>query len=104
MAPFVLVITCATPALPLPACVSAGQCTVSPAPSVQLDGAAVARYFVKLDVVPEPSARCATVMAVAGSLMAGFIAAMAGSFQVLIWRWKILATVSASSCRLLRPL
>src|SRR3954469_25181980 len=76
-APLVPVTTWATPALPLPACVSAGQFTVSPAPSVHDDGAAAARYLVKFDVVPDPSERCATVIAVAGSLVPEFKEAMA---------------------------
>ena len=47
---------------------------------------------MKFSVVPEPSARTATVMAWSGSVTSGLSAAMAGSFQFVIWRWKILAT------------
>src|SRR5947208_5153837 len=100
MAPLVDLTTCATPGLPLPAWVSAGQFTVSPAPSVHTPGAAAARYLVKLEVVPEPSARWATVMGLLGSLVPLLRAAMAGSFHVLTWRWKILAMVLASSTSL----
>ena len=41
----------ATPGLPEPAWVSAGQDTVDPASSVQTEGAAAFRYFVKFSVV-----------------------------------------------------
>src|SRR5437867_1467338 len=99
-APSVLLTTCATPGLPLPAWVSAGHCTVDPASSVHVPGAAALRYLVKFSVVPDASERCTTVMLVDGSLASGLSALMAGSFHVLIWRWKILAVVSASSLSL----
>ncbi len=48
-------------------------------------------------VVPEPSERCDTVMAVAGSLSPGFSAAMAGSFHLVMAPRKMLAAVTPSS-------
>src|SRR3954452_5755214 len=104
MAPPVVLMTWATPALPLPAWVSAGQFTVSPAPSVHVLGAAAVRYLVKLEVVPDPSARWATVIAVEGSFTPGLRSAISLASQVLTWRWKILAMVSASSTSLATPL
>src|SRR5450755_2094230 len=89
----------ATPALPFPACVSAGHGTVDPAPSVQTVGEAIVRYWVNSWVVPDPSERCATVIAVLGRVALGLSALIAGSSQVLICREKILAIVSAESCR-----
>src|SRR5262245_5946739 len=103
MAPSVWLMIWATPEFPLPAWVSAGHWTVEPLPSVQEDGAAVIRYWVKFCVVPEPSDRCATVMLVDGSVTPGLSAAMAGSFQVLMVLEKILAIVSADSCSLSTP-
>src|SRR5438105_13961138 len=92
----------ATPALPLPPWVSAGRLTVDPASSVQVGDAAL-RYLVKFSVVPDESDRWATVIPLDGSLASGFRALMAGSSQVLICRWKILAMVSASSLSLSTP-
>src|SRR5882724_8494004 len=94
----------ATPRLPLPACVEASQFTVSPRPSVHVPLAALSKNPVKLLVVPDPSDRCATVIAVFGRLTRGLSAAIAGSFQDLIRAWKILATVSGLSCSELTPL
>ncbi len=93
----------ATPLLPLPPCSSAGQLTVEPGSSVKTVGLAALRNLVKFSVVPEPSDRWATVMAVAGSLAPGLSAAIALSFHVLIWRRKILAIVSGDSARLSTP-
>src|SRR4051812_36354169 len=103
MAPLVDFTIWATPAFPLPPWVSAGQFTVSPAPSVHAVGAAAVRYLVKFDVVPEPSERCATVIAVLGSLAAGFRSLISCASQVLTCRSKILAMVSASSTSLSTP-
>src|SRR5213592_1804159 len=97
MAPGVPLTIWATPELPLPAWVSAGHSTVEPDFSVHVLGAAATRYLVKFSVVPEPSERWTTVMAVDGSLAPEFSALIAGSSHVLIWRWKIFAIVSASS-------
>src|SRR3954466_13350682 len=103
MPPSADLMICATPALPLPPCVSAGQLTVDPVSSVHVVGAAIFRYPVKFWVVPEESERCATVMFFDGSLASGFSALMAGSSHVLICSWKILAIVSASSFSLSTP-
>src|SRR5262245_42786859 len=101
MAPFVDFTTCATPELPWPACVSAGHSTVEPDLSFQVPAAAASRYLVKLSVVPEPSARRATTMSVAGSLAPGLSDAIAGSFHFFTSRWKILASVSGDRLSLL---
>src|SRR4051794_37315374 len=98
MPPSVWVMIWATPWFPAPAWVSAGHSMVEPLFSFHVFGAAATRYWVKLSVVPDPSERWATVMAVDGSLASGLSAAMAGSFHVLMSRWKILATVSGDSC------
>src|SRR5581483_8037701 len=103
MAPLVVLMIWATPLLPLPACSPAGQLTVEPASSVQAGPAAIFRKFVKFDVVPELSERCATVMAVDGSLTPGLSAAMSAAFHVLIVPMKILAIVAGESCRLSTP-
>src|SRR5579862_4074317 len=91
---------CATPVFLSPPTVEPGslvQSTVSPLPSVQSVGSTAARYFVKFEVVPEPSERCTTVIDVDGSVTPGFMAAMAGSFHFLIFSEKIFASVSPSS-------
>ena len=95
---------CATPAFLVPPWVvpSDVQFTVSPLPSVQSVGSTSVRNFVKLLVVPEPSARCATVIAVDGSVTPGLSAAIAASFHVLIFSEKILASVVPLSCSLSR--
>src|SRR5438067_11124017 len=103
MAPAVALMIWATPVFFGPAWVSAGQATVSPAPSFHVVGAALVRYLVNALVVPEPSARWATTIAVDGSVTPGLSALIAGSFQVLMSRWKILAIVSGLSCSLLTP-
>ena len=58
---------------------------------------------MKFAVVPEPSERCTTVIFVLGSFALGFSAAIAGSSQVVITPWKILAVVSPESLRPFRP-
>jgi hypothetical protein len=87
----------ATPALPLPACVSAGHSTVEPDFSVHVLGAAATRYLVKFSVVPDPSERWTTVIGVDGSTALPFNAFTAGSSHVFICRWTTFAIVSASS-------
>ena len=103
MAPSVVFTIWPTPGLPWPACWSAGQLTVEPVPSVHAVGAAAARKPVKFCVVPELSARCATVIAVDGSFTPGLSALIAASFHVLISPWKIFASVSAESCSFFTP-
>src|SRR4051794_35922651 len=103
MAPLLELMICATPVFFCPACVSAGHATVSPEPSFHVVGAALVRYLVNALVVPEPSARWATTMAVDGRVVPGLSALIAGSFQVLMSRWKILAMVSALSDSLVTP-
>src|SRR5690348_7814826 len=94
----------ATPALPLPAWVSPGQLTVSPASRVQSAPPDDFRNLVKLLVVPEPSERWATTIAVLGRVTPGLSAAMAASFHVLTVRLMILASVGPLSWSLSTPL
>src|SRR5262245_20218306 len=103
MAPGVDFTIWATPELPSPACVPAGHSSSEAAPSVHtpepLLPEAASRNLEKFSVVPEPSARRATTIAVSGRVTPGLSAAIAGSFQFLIWSWKILAIVSGLSFR-----
>src|SRR5689334_9048282 len=103
MAPSVPVMAWATPALPVPAWVLAGHWTVEPLPSVQSAPADFCRNDVKFWVVPEPSARCTTVMPFDGSLAPEFSAAIAGSSHLVIVAEKILARVGPLSFRLSTP-
>src|SRR5665213_2919902 len=103
IAPLVDFTICATPELPCPACVSLAHSTVDPLLSFQTPWAAPLRYSVKFWVVPDPSARWATTISVAGSFSPGLSAAMALSFHLVISRWKILAMVGAESCSLAAP-
>src|SRR6516164_6492714 len=102
MAPLLPLMALATPVLPLPATVLPAQLMVLAVPSVQSVASALTRNDVKLAVVPDESDRCTTVIAVLGSPLLPS-AAMAGSFQVVILREKILAIVGAESFRLLTP-
>ena len=72
-------------------------------PSFQALGAAFCRYSEKFCVVPEESERTAVVIAVDGRLTPGLTALIAGSFQVLMLPWKILAMIVGVSFRLLTP-
>src|ERR1700733_1114294 len=103
MAPAVDLMICATPLPPSPARAVDGHLTVEPVPSVQPLPAASTRYWVKLAVVPEPSERTASVIALLGRFRPGLSALIAGSSQVLIWPWKIFARVGASSFRPVTP-
>src|SRR4029450_694702 len=103
MPPSVCLMIWATPVFFSAPWVPEGQATVSPLPSFQVDGAAAARYLVKLLVVPEPSERWATVMFLSGSVTPELSAAIAGSFHFLMSVWKILARVSGLSCSLSTP-
>src|ERR1700744_3171368 len=100
MAPLVDLMIEATPVFWAPACAVDGHLMVEELPSVQTLGAASFRYSEKFCVVPEESDRTAIVTAVDGRVTPGLMAAMAGSFQLLIWPWKILAMTSAFSFRL----
>src|SRR3954451_17723832 len=104
MAPLVPFTAVATPVLPWPACEPAGKLMLSPASSFHAVGAAAARYFVKLLVVPEASARCTIVMSVSGNEAPGLSVMIAASFHFLMLPWKMFAIVSALSCSLSTPL
>ena len=101
MVPFVALMIWATPVLPL-ADWALGQATVSPGAMVNASGAAAARYFEKFEVVPEPSDRTATVIAVLGRVTPGLSAAIAASFQVVMEPVKILARGSIKLISLLK--
>src|SRR5215469_16727837 len=102
MAPGVVLMICATPPLPLPACALEGQLMVELEPSFQV-GADSVRNREKFAVVPEESERTARAIGVLGRLTPGLSALIAGSFQVLMWPWKMFAMVGMSSFRLLTP-
>ena len=51
---------------------------------------------MKFSVVPESSERCTGVIARSGSVAPAFVAAMAGSFQLVIVPAKMPAIVAAS--------
>src|SRR6476659_3079216 len=74
-----------------------------PGAVVHTFGAAAARYLVKFSVVPDSSERKKTLIAVEGSLTPGLIAAMAGSFHLVIWPRKILAVTSGVRMSLSTP-
>src|ERR1700761_4601030 len=103
MAPAVLLTIESTPPLPLPPRLLEGQLIVELVPSFQTPGAESTRNWEKFWVVPEESDRRAMVIAVLGSLALGFSALIAGSLQVLISPWKILAMVGPSSLRPVTP-
>ena len=94
---------CATPLLPLPPRLAAGQFTTEPVPSVHALPPASVRNWVKLAVVPEESERCAMVTGVLGRLTPGLSALTAGSFHVLILPLNRPAMVGPDSCSLLTP-
>src|SRR5487761_122908 len=103
MAPGVDLTIDATPAFWAPACAVDGHLMVLALPSFQTLGAAFVRYSEKFCVVPEESERTAVVIAVDGRVTPGFSALIAGSFQVLMLPWKMLAMTVAFSFRLLTP-
>ena len=90
---------CATPLLPLPPWLLAGQLMVESLPSFQTPGAPSTRNSEKFWVVPEESERWAMVIEVLGSLTPGFCAAIFGSFHLVILAWKMPAMIGASSFR-----
>src|SRR5665648_666600 len=75
-----------------------------PEGAVQSLGAAALRYLVKLSVVPDWSERKKTLMAWSGSLTPGLMAAIAGSFQVVMTPLKILAVTAGVRISLSTPL
>src|SRR6516162_832160 len=103
MAPGVLLMIDATPPLPLPPRLLAGQAMVELLPSFQTLGAAETRNCEKFAVVPEESERRAMVIAVLGRLTPGFRAVICGSFHLVILAWKMPAMTGASSLRLVTP-
>src|ERR1017187_4280653 len=103
MAPGVDLMICATPALPLPPRLVAGQLMVELVPSVHPSPVASTRNWEKFWVVPEESERWAMVIGVLGSVTPELSALIAGSFHVLILPWKMLAMTGADSCSLLTP-
>ena len=76
---------------------------VGPEPRVHTAGAASVRKRVKFSVVPEPSARCATVIGRFGSETPEFSCLIAGESHVVISPSKISAIVSGDSCKSLTP-
>src|SRR5215469_1264294 len=102
MAPGVDLMICATPPLPLPACAPDGQLMVEELPSFQLL-ADFSRKREKFCVVPEESERTAREIGVLGRLAPGLIDLIAGSFQCLMWPWKMSAMTFGVSFRLLTP-
>jgi len=69
---------------------------VLPEGAVHSVGAAAARYLVKFSVVPDESERKKTLMAVAGRVTPGLMAAIAGSFHLVMTPLKILADTAGS--------
>src|SRR5260370_37361618 len=102
MAPLVDLTICATPGLPMPARAVDGHLIVELLPRVHTLGTASLRNRVKFCVVPEESERTAMVIGVLGRLTPELSDAMAGSFHVLTWPWKILAMVVGPAFRLRR--
>src|SRR5665647_1945128 len=70
----------------------------------QSAAAAACRYLVKLSVVPDSSERKKTLMASDGRVTPGLIAAIAGSFQVVMTPLKILAVTAGVRISLSTPL
>ena len=99
MAPGVDLMICATPLLPLPPWLLAGQLMVELLPSFHTPGAPSTRNSEKFWVVPEESERWAMVIGVLGSVTPGLSAAIAGSFHFVILPWKMFAMTGADSCR-----
>src|SRR5450759_710857 len=102
MPPSVFLTAVATPEL---------ACLPSPLPdhflalaAGQSMGAAACRYLVKLSVVPDSSERKKTLMGSAGRVTPGLIAAIAGSFHVVMTPLKILAATLGVMMSLPTPL
>src|SRR5712691_8015794 len=94
---------CATPPLPLPPRLVAGQLMTELLPSVHPLPPASTRNWEKLAVVPDESERWAMVIAVLGSEAPGLSAMIDGSFHVLILPSKMPAMVGPDNCSLLTP-
>src|ERR1700744_2286514 len=103
MAPGVDLMIDATPPFWEPAWAVDGHLMVAALPSFQTLGAASWRNSVKFCVVPEESERTAVVIAVDGRVTPGLMALIAGSFQLLMLPWKMLAMTVGVSFRLLTP-
>src|SRR6516164_6887016 len=102
MAPGVEWTICATPPLPLPPWLLAGQEMVELLPSFQF-GADSTRNWEKFAVVPEESERRAITIGVLGRLTPELSDLIAGSFHLVILPWKMSAMTGPSSLRLLTP-
>src|SRR5664279_195916 len=102
MAPSVLLICLDTPSLPC-AATPPGAVQDFPPGNVHAVGAAAVRYFVKLSVVPESSARCTAWIARFGNVTPGFTAAIFGSFQFATVPPKIPASTSGVRISLSTP-
>src|SRR6266699_7130975 len=102
MAPAVVLTICATPPLPLPPRLVAGQEMVELLPSFQF-GAESTRNWEKFAVVPEESERRAMTIGVLGSLTPGLSAAIAESFHFVILAWKMSAMTGAVNFRPVTP-
>src|ERR1700716_2459246 len=99
MAPGVCLTSAATPPLPLPV-TPVGQVTVVPSPTWVLKSELIVlRCLVTTNVVPLPSARSQTVIAVSGSFIPSFVFAIAGSFHFVILPRKIPLYASRESLR-----
>src|SRR5665648_656765 len=75
-----------------------------PDSAVQSVGAAALRYLVKLSVVPDSSERKKTLMSCAGGVTPGLMAAIAGSFHLVMAPLKILAVTAGVRISFSTPL
>src|SRR5271154_104697 len=103
MAPAVDLTTAATALPPVDARAVDGNLMIEAVPSFQALAAASTRYWEKFAVVPEESARTASVIVSLGSLTPGLSAAIAELFQFVISPWKICARTAAFSLRPVTP-
>src|SRR5258705_5659338 len=88
MAPGVLLTICATPPLPSPPRLLAGQLMVELVPSFHTLGTASWRNREKFAVVPEESERRAIVIAGLGRLTPGLSFLIAQSFHLVVFASK----------------
>src|SRR5258705_12262313 len=103
MAPGVLLTICATPPLPSPPRLLAGQLMVELVPSFHTLGTASWRNREKFAVVPEESERRAVVIGVLGRVTPGVSFLIAESFHLVIFAWKMSAMTLGVSFRLFSP-